>query len=155
MAFPLDYGGELTLRTKKALAAAEYQQTLVQGMVAALAAVDGSPVVQDNRISFTGGLFRFVGNWNVLVSITGGYVDITVSGDQVLIAYYIRFTQVLLVTTLYSLIVIALTVCIPQRGGIFAAICLLVVGWVGTLGFNVFGSIVRFGSFIERTLRRA
>src|SRR5713226_3498439 len=53
--------------------------------------------VDQNRVSFTGGMFRFVSNWNVLVPF--GFGDLTVDSSARHIRYRLSFRQLVIFAT--------------------------------------------------------
>jgi hypothetical protein len=58
--------------------------------------------VRDTRVTFTGGLFRFVTNWNVLIPFGEG--DLTVDSDTGEVRYRVSFFEYVAVTTIVCII---------------------------------------------------
>ena len=51
------------------------------------------------QITFSGGVFRFVGNWNLLIWITYGVIDFMPVNDKLLISYKLSFLELFLWTS--------------------------------------------------------
>src|ERR1700688_844562 len=60
-----------------------------------LRSVDADAVeITNNRVTFKGGVFRFVTNWNVLVSF--GFGDVTVDSETREVAYGLSYQQLVI-----------------------------------------------------------
>lgn len=110
-----------------------------------LAAVRATNVSRTaNRITFTGGIFRFVSNWNLLVPI--GYGEIEVLPDCV--KYTFSCTQMLVATTVM--------VCIMGAFILFSApvsafsLITPVIIWLWLFGMNYLISAVRLPAFVRK-----
>ncbi|MGI8655231.1 MAG: hypothetical protein ACR2LC_08440 [Pyrinomonadaceae bacterium] len=94
MAFPIDNHGEIKWINLRALNAADFKQHLLTKAFEELKAANGYNIeIQGNRISFRGGMFRFVSNWNILTQIDKGYIEIAPSSEGLTVSYYISFRQ--------------------------------------------------------------
>ena len=95
----------------------EVDSSLLAAHVAArLRDVDANEVdVRPNRVTFKGGFFRFVTNWNILVSF--GFGDIVVDHDTHEIRYRLSYRQLVI----YSAIM-------------FGVMCLFLLTFSGTQG---------------------
>src|ERR1051326_4449791 len=54
-------------------------------------------IITDNRIAFTGGAFRWVWNWNLLIPIGYGYVELHDKEDSFVVSYYASFRQMFVI----------------------------------------------------------
>jgi len=106
--------------------------------------------VNENHVSFTGGIFRLVGNWNVLVPF--GFGDLTVDSDAHHIRYRVSFRQ----------LVIGTTVIVGIMGGFiwyesrsWQGLLFIAVGWMWIVGGNCALGISRFESFLRRVIATA
>lgn len=153
MPFPIDYRGEVRWRSKVSLRGEHLQHAVLHELVRALAGAKGTPIVHGNRISFTGGMFRFVPNWNILVPITHGSLEVTLVDDTVVVSYYLNFKQQLVLASMIALISLsflaASTEPLAVRIGFPAFI------WVWTCGLSYVITIPRFSRFIKRAIQRA
>src|SRR5437867_6641706 len=55
---------------------------------------------EGSGVRFRGGVFRFVPNWNILVPISTGIVEVSPRGDGVNVRYRVSFTEMLVIATL-------------------------------------------------------
>lgn len=107
MPFPVDDRGEVWWRPKE-LHRAHLQHEVLHALSIALGEGRGTASVQDTTVSFTGGLFRFVGNVNILVPITHENLEVTLVDDTVVVAYYLSFRNYLVLTSGFALFVFSL-----------------------------------------------
>jgi hypothetical protein len=56
-----------------------------------------------HQISFSGGVFRFVGSWNLLVSITYGVIDFMPTNDKLLVSYKLWFMELFVLASLMTI----------------------------------------------------
>jgi len=106
---------------------------------------------EQDTLSFRGGLFRLVGNWNVLISITRG--EIRIDRVAMLVQYRLSFVQIVVIVSLLVCLfpVFALTYGFP-RPAIIPVTCLfefLLVGGNIATGIRGFEKFIR--SSIEET----
>jgi hypothetical protein len=106
----------------------------------------------NNRITFTGGVFRPVSNWNVLVPITPGEIEI--DGERHCIYYNIRFSQLIIIGSFMVAFIVA---AFAVSSG--APKTVLILGlpfiWFWLVGMNLIIDIPRFNRFIIRIIRGA
>lgn len=107
--------------------------------------------VAGNTLSFTGGFFRLVINWNPLVAIGRGRIDVQAGEDEVIARYRISFLQLTLVTTALIAVLYALSV----SQGISFPVGVYVFMWLGSIGGNALVAAVRFRDFVRRCMETA
>jgi hypothetical protein len=105
----------------------------------------------DNSISFKGGLFRFVTNWNLLVPITRGKIRIQ-RKHNLAIVFDIKFTEMLVIVTLMVSLFFGPILLSEPRLNIFEALSSLFFVWLWLFGGNVVIIMIRFPSFIRKTI---
>jgi hypothetical protein len=105
--------------------------------------------VEPNTVSFKGGFFRLVGNWNLLVAIGSGKIELDPQGHR--IAYSLSFAELLVVGT----VMIGVMAMFMAAGGFpsGAFICFLPVGWLWLVGMNYLIALSRFDRFMKRCIR--
>jgi len=103
--------------------------------------------VNQNHVSFTGGIFRSVGNWNVLVPF--GFGELAVDSDARHVRYRVSFRQ----------LVIGATVMVGIMGGFiwyeshsWQGLLFAGIGWMWIVGGNFALGISRFESFLRRVI---
>jgi hypothetical protein len=70
-------------------------------LASCLRSVDANAVeVTDNRVTFRGGFFRFVTNWNVLVAF--GFGDLTVDSESCKVRYCLSYRQLVIFTVIMA-----------------------------------------------------
>ena len=115
-------------------------------------AVHAKNVVElPDRVTFTGGFFRFVSNWNVLLPFTTGEILINTTARR--LEYRVSFTQ--LVGALVVFTVFATAFMLIGRFPMPMIPIFLAVMWLWLGGGNVLIGIVRFESFLRRTVHDA
>ena len=105
----------------------------------------------DNRITFTGGVFRLVSNWNVLVPITRGEIEI--DGEHHCIHYNISFSQLIVIGSFMVAFIAAFAV--SSGAPKMVLILALPFIWFWLVGMNLIIGIPRFNSFMKRTVQSA
>jgi hypothetical protein len=109
----------------------------------------GSVVVQGNCVMFTGGVFRWVDNWNILVPFGSGKLDISPGDGH--IRYCLNFRQLVVATTaLVGLMVLAL---LAVR--LWQPLLFIPVGWLWVVGGNLMLGIPRFERFLRDRISTA
>ena len=115
-------------------------------------------VVDGNRVTFRGGMFRLVSNWNVLVAFGSGEIRVDPENRQ--IKYRLNVTQLIVVVTIMmsimALVMFSSSIPAAERQLpkiIFSVIIL--IGWIWLVGGNLVIGIVRFTSFLRRSLSEA
>jgi hypothetical protein len=113
--------------------------------------VDASHVkIQGNRVAFTGGIFRLVNNWNVLVPFGSG--DLTVDGNSHTIHYRVSVRQFIVVVTI-MLILGSLFVVLTSSP--WQTLLLMPLGWLWMVGANLIIGVARFERFVGRLIATA
>jgi len=110
-------------------------------------------LIQINVITFRGGMFRLVNNRNILSPITGGRIEVALTGNRVTVDYYLIFMQMLVGATLIfislGLFVSLLVKDLPLGMiGMMAVICI----WCFIMNFLI--GINRFSSFLKKAVER-
>ena len=106
-----------------------------------------------HRVEFTGGMFRIVLRWNLLICISRGSVEMVSDEEGLDVHYGLSFTQAYLVGT----IVLA----IPSTIAVFAGVPLLAIAiyagimWLWMVGMNILIAKARFDHFLRKCIRRA
>lgn len=73
---------------------------LLSNIISALKKVKVRNIQADqNCVSFSGGIFRFVINWNILVAVSRGEIVVDKINDKLLLNYHLRFTEMLVIVT--------------------------------------------------------
>jgi hypothetical protein len=151
--FPLNDYGELKRSRVTVTGPEDFKQQFLFRASDELKKVKARNVeIQGDRISFNGGMFRAVSNWNILTQIDYGYLEIKEAEDEFIITYFISFGVLFICAC-------ALVVCL---GGILFIqntplslagwLALLVLAWLWLFGVNWLVAIARFPPFVERIL---
>ena len=151
--FPLDHRGEFT-RSKLTMRdpenfSADFFVRATRALVAARArdiSVNGS------RISFTGGMFRFVFNWNILIQIGYGHIDLRETEDAFVVSYYASFRQMAIVVSLLVLF-LGVTVFMRDHMSLVGTLAVMAFAWLFLFGANWAVGMVQFPSFVNSMLR--
>jgi hypothetical protein len=153
--FPLDHYGEFS-RSKTSIPDVDYFRTdfFVRAKRALEAARAQDISITNNRIAFTGGAFRLVWNWNILVQIGYGYVELREDDSSFVLSYYASFRQlfVLVSAGLFLVFGIALFSDSGDELSIAGKLALLVFVWLFLFGGNLVVAMIRFPSFVESML---
>lgn len=139
--FPLSITGELKISRLQN----EGIDLVLNRVEQELAAVRATNVSRTaNRITFKGGIFRFVSNWNILVPI--GYGQIEVLPDCV--KYDFSCTQMLFAITV-AVCVMGAFMLSSAPANTFSPITLAFI-WLWLFGMNYLLSAVRLPAFVRR-----
>ena len=152
MSFPLNYQGKITCDCKTELTSDQFQLHFLREMADAIVEAKGGVSVNGNRVAFTGGLFRFVSNWNILVPITRGYVETNEIGDELIVSYSINFHQLLAMMSIFIVVVLSFLAIGEEPIGIEYAIPVFIYLFV--FGLNYLLTIIRFPAFVKQVLKR-
>ena len=112
-------------------------------------------IVDGNRVTFRGGMFRFVSNWNVLVAFGSGEIRVDPENRQ--IEYRLNAAQLITVVTIMISIMalVMLGSSIPdadrQLLGTVSPV-IIAIGWAWLVGGNLVIGLVRFNAFLRRSL---
>ena len=150
--FPLDHRGEFT-RSKLTIREPDsYSADFFVRATRALAAVSARDVsVNDHRISFTGGMFRFVWNWNILIQVGYGHVDLRETDDSFVVSYYASFRQMLVIVSLLVLF-LGLSLLMRDHMPLAGTLGIMALAWLFLFGLNWTVAMVQFPSFVNSML---
>lgn len=99
------------------------------------------------RIEFTGGMFRAVWNWNLLVSFGSGEIRVDQAAGRVF--YRLHLTQLMIVAATLSLFMGVAMAAEDMTAAIVATPCF----WVFLVGGNLLIGVTRFREFLEGAVR--
>jgi hypothetical protein len=99
-----------------------------------------------NTITFGGGIFRMVGNWNVLVPVSSGAIEVR-AGPDAGISYRFSCLQMLV---LVSAMALGVAVVIPASEPVAIRLGAPVAMWAWLFGMNFLISTVRLRTFVRR-----
>jgi hypothetical protein len=99
--------------------------------------------VNNDRITFHGGMLRGVPNWNILSPISSGEIRFSRSNESVLIHYRISFLALFLVVTVMF---VATAIWRPFPNDIFV----LPLMWLFLFGANYVSTVIRFSRLLAR-----
>lgn len=103
--------------------------------------------VKDGVLSFRAGVFRFVNNWNDLVSIGSGEIRLSQRGERVLIHYRISFVQMFIIVSVMVGLIFGFVAQAPLG--------FIVVGWLWLFGGNYLITLYRFPRFLRAAAEKA
>jgi hypothetical protein len=106
--------------------------------------------VAGSEIRFTGGLFRIVSNWNVLVPFGSGELRADTNSRQ--IVYRLSFRQLMVVATC-QIGMLGVIILVASRS--WLPLVLLPIGWLGLVGGNLIIGLPRFRAFVEHAVSTA
>jgi hypothetical protein len=104
-----------------------------------------------NRVSFTGGLFGSGGNrWDVLIPF--GFGDLTVDSNTRELRYSLSFRQLVVVATIMVGILVGFTCyAFHSSAGLISA----PIWWIWLVGLNLFIGLPRFKKFVHSAIETA
>jgi hypothetical protein len=108
------------------------------------------------RIEFKAGVFRFVGNWNLLVAIGSGEITFAEANGAVEIRYHISFVQLFVVVTVMVILLFGLLPGISwgsSQGG--TPLSVLGLAWLWLFGVNYLITLFRFPAALRSALKHA
>jgi hypothetical protein len=107
--------------------------------------------VNQNRVSFAGGLFGPGGNrWDVLIPF--GFGDLTVDSNTRQLRYRLSFRQLIVVATIMVGILTGFTCyAFHSLAGLISA----PIWWIWLVGLNLFIGLPRFKKFVHSTIETA
>jgi hypothetical protein len=111
--------------------------------------------IEGNHIAFTGGMFRLVSNWNVLVPF--GYGDLTVDAGTRQVHYRLSSRQLVIPATVLTIVlaifwIVQMT---ASRNWPWQPILAIPLLWVWLVGGNLAIGLWRFQRFLRRAIRTA
>jgi len=123
---------------------------LPEQLARSLRTVHASTVeVTGTHVTFTAGLFRMVGNWNVLVPFGSG--DLSVQPDTCEVRYTLSCLQLIVIATMMTAFMGAIMLVSPGM----AAFWFLPLMWLWLVGGNLAIGVFRFRGFVARCLANA
>jgi hypothetical protein len=108
-------------------------------------------------VIFTAGVFRIVPNWNILVAINYGKIDVEDAGSEMRISYFASTVQMLIVVTLIFCIIAVALIYNDTKGATFPSqhpVWFIALGWLWFFGGNYVLAALRLPRWLERGLRR-
>ncbi len=105
--------------------------------------------LSENKISFRGGIFRLVTNWNVLVPIGSGEIEVD-PGSPPVLKYNFSTLEILVIASLMALFVggsMALARPITLQTMEFP-----IVAWLWLFGMNYLVAAFRLPAFVRRAI---
>jgi len=147
MSFPISSQGELTFRSWTD------PQAVCDAVTKALAGERPTALsCGDGRIDFAGGLSAGgFGNWHLLQPISKGAV-VVIPGDSALKVHYeLRFTQMLVLS---SLMVLGVSAPVVFHMGVVDAVGVSCGLWIWLFGANYALTVFRFRNFLRRAVAR-
>ena len=153
MSFPLDHRGEVSWTIHSGRNADWECTTLLNAVVEQLQKESANDIsVIGNRIRFKGGVFRFVHNWNLLISISSGSVEAVPVNGRLIVTYYLNFKQLLIFSTVLASL---MGLVIVGENGLPVEGKLAIVGftWLWLFGMNFLIAILRFPGLIDRAMK--
>ncbi|MBA3028729.1 MAG: hypothetical protein FP816_07960 [Desulfobacteraceae bacterium] len=148
MSFPLSYTNKVEVFFKPERHTPE---NLLKSVVSSLKEVKAKNIKNDkNHITFSGGILRFVSNWNILASVSSGEITIDKNNGKLIISYHLRFTEIFIFVTAGILGFMGPVIYQAPNLSIFPKIFLLIFMWAFAFGGNYFITILRFPSFIRK-----
>lgn len=155
MPFPIDNRGEMIWQRRINAELEGDRDTFLKAMVEQLKAEKATSIlVTGNRITFKGGLFRFVSGWNILTSVSSGYIEALPTRGGLFVTYYLSFRQLLIVATALGFVFMG-DLLREKSLPIIAKIGIPIVTLLFLFGMNFLMTVIRFPSFIERALQRS
>jgi hypothetical protein len=150
--FPLDHRGEFT-RSKLTMRDPENFSAdfLLRATRALVAARARDISVNGLRISFNGGMFRFVLNWNILIQIGYGHIDLSETEDAYVVSYYASFRQMVLIVSLLVLF-LGVTVFMRDHMSLLGTLAVMAFAWLFLFGANWAVGMVQFPSLVKSML---
>jgi hypothetical protein len=103
--------------------------------------------LNDGVLTYRAGVFRFVNNWNHLVSIGSGEIRFSQQGELVLIHYRISFVQMFIIVSVMVGLVFGFVAQAPLGS--------IVLGWLWLFGGNYLITLYRFPRFLRAAAEKA
>jgi hypothetical protein len=144
--FPFDIQGEVTLPR---IGPAQVPIFVSQIATAASEERATSIAKTDSVVSFRGGVFRLVGNWNVFTQITHGTVEV-IAGEPGVVRYRFTCTELLVITTVFAVIA---GIAALHDGFSPLGIAAPIAVWGWSFGMNYLIACVRLPDFIRNAMR--
>ena len=130
-------------------------ELILDRLAAALAELRPRSVQREpGAVTFEGGLFRFVSNWNLLVPLAWGRVAVGRRDGGLEARYRLAFTELVAITTALVGLVAIPIVLVPGPDAGAVRFVVPVVMWAWLVGANVALTLVRFPAFVRRVAVR-
>lgn len=152
MSFPLDYQKSFCWPVDR-----RYQKQIIENFIRVavdrLNEVQASDIqVDENSITFSVALFRFVTNWNLLTNLSGGSIEITAPDTEtVCVAFYLNFSRLF-----FSLVLVGLIGAVWSAANRMVLEMLLPAAFfTAAVALNYGITAWRFSGFIRKIFDRA
>jgi hypothetical protein len=126
---------------------------VLNGVVQELTRVQATSICRaGHKVSFRGGIFRLVFNWNVLGPVDYGEIEV-LPGNPVIVRYNLSCVQMLVLSTLVVVVFLAL----PWMGGVRTVQETLIVPvffWLWLFGMNYLVAAVRLPRFVRKAVTK-
>lgn len=106
--------------------------------------------VSENQITFSGGMFRFVPNWNLLICIDDGVIDFVQDNQKIFVSYKFWF---LVLFSFASFVAFLFGVAIFPSGFTMQNVVVAAGTWLWFFGVNFIITIIRFEMLIRSVAR--
>src|ERR1700694_3862198 len=146
MPFPISISGSVAARDLTVDQAVDRLEVALAGVKAGALQRVGCAV------HFRGGAFRLVSNWNILVPISTGVLEVRSQEDGVSVWYRASFSQLLLVVTLMVAAVFGPAVAMSAQLTVLGRVGVLLVLWSWLFGTNFVLTYWRLPRFLARSL---
>lgn len=148
MAFPISTINKIVLPNNFGIQSVE---ELVSNISAGLVKVKPSKLkVVGNEIEFSGGIFRFVWNTNILVPVSSGKIVVEKTGDLFAVTYELKFLEILLFASTIIPLFFGPVLFTKESIQWYFKIGFLVFAWLWLFGMNYLITIIRFPGFIKK-----
>jgi len=144
MGFPLTIAGTVKLAAATPGQASDLAEQLAKALIANRATDVRS---SGNSVTFRGGMFRFVTNWNLLVPVTSGTITVA-SGSPGSVDYCFSCMQMLIFATAFSLLVLVFFAS-PPRAPLAFDLLAPIGAWAWLFGANYLLAYFRLSGFIR------
>jgi hypothetical protein len=146
--FPISLSGAVTVRD----VTVEQALDRLEGALAQAKA--GALRREGSAVQFRGGVFRLVSNWNVLVPISNGALEVSPSANGVSVTYRVTFGQMLVAVTLMVGAFFGSFVMTTPNTSVAGGLGILAVAWLWLFGGNFALTRWRLPAFLVRSLSR-
>jgi len=148
MSFPLSYANKIEVLFDAKNHAPE---NLLRSIISSLKKVKASNIRNDqNRITFSGGILRFVMGWNILCAISSGEITFEKNNDKLSLNYHLKFTEMFVIVTIMVLGFMGPFIFQARNLSPFPKIIILLFMWLWLFGGNYLLTIFRFPGFIRK-----
>jgi hypothetical protein len=148
MPFPFSYSNKVEIPFSPD---AHTPENLLNSIVLSLKNVKAINIHNDrNHITFSGGILRFVMNWNILVAVSSGKITVDKGNDKLCLKYSLKFTEMFIIVTAAVLGFLGPVIWQASNLTFSAKVGILAVAWSWLFGGNYFITIFRFPNFIKK-----